>query len=701
MFSQTTFLAATSTANWVADYAQWIIAGIVVVACLGFYGGMDLLRFSIGRTRAVASVCFAESIRKRILWLTPLAILGVVLIAQFQRPLDVQDSIRQTTKFCIFASGLLVTVAAVILACTNLPKEIDNRVIYTVVTKPISRLEILLGKVVGFACVSASILLIMGVFTWGYLHLRAWALAGEIQSRLQVGGMELPERRTLEYYAANGLLDARSYVQSNQIMAYAEYARLDAPQHLMAGDGEQEAMFPFVLDAAPLPASFSPGGVGMMIELHIPWQKRTLTAEEEKQVSTLADQAGLGGAKEVMGPMLPSLPAIQTHPAFVRVDITDSEGMALTGKNGINDGKPITLPDATGRQAVNIPIASDAMPLLARIGRFYIQVAGMGPGTQYILKDDAVRLIFPATPNSRPFVLSARQFDSRRLATVVVQGRSGMSGQQLRGDASEKAPVGVFAFRQAILPVTSSGEVMFEYRGGIERSGDSREDTEQYTRGEFRVLNIGSGKLSPVISVPLESRRSAHFNVASEFVTGGDFDVQVRCASTGNWLGLRNNTLQIVSANHGFTLNLGKSLLILWLFSILVVVVSIFCSTFLSWPIAVVLTLLILLGHWGVMQLSDVMTPGVGRQIVNDLFTGAAPPVAETINRSLEALTSMLRGMSLILPDISRFAAMEDMEQGVAISTLRLLESLGVLVVFGLPVLAISYVFFRNKEVAP
>ena len=80
-----------------------------------------------------------------------MAIIGVLIVAQFQRPLDEQDAIRQVTKFCIFASGILITLSSVILACTNIPREIENRVIYTVVTKPTSRLEILMGKIAGFA----------------------------------------------------------------------------------------------------------------------------------------------------------------------------------------------------------------------------------------------------------------------------------------------------------------------------------------------------------------------------------------------------------------------------------------------------------------------------------------------------------------------------------------------------------------------
>src|SRR5712675_1397499 len=94
----------------------------------------------------------------------------MLVVAQFQKPVDAQDAVRQTTSYCLFATGLLVAIVTIILACTNLPQEIENRVIYTVATKPITRLEIVIGKVIGFCRVSFWILLIMGLFSWSYLR---------------------------------------------------------------------------------------------------------------------------------------------------------------------------------------------------------------------------------------------------------------------------------------------------------------------------------------------------------------------------------------------------------------------------------------------------------------------------------------------------------------------------------------------------
>jgi hypothetical protein len=124
------------------------------------------------------------------------------------------------------------------------------------------------------------------------------------------------------------------------------------------------------------------------------------------------------------------------------------------------------------------------------------------------------------------------------------------------------------------------------------------------------------------------------------------------------------------------------------------------CSTFLSWPIAVVLTLLLLLGHWGVDQIADTATPGLGRQIVNDFkFTDVA--ISKVVSTGVDSLARGLNLLSNVLPDTSRFDAIEDIEQGVSISGDRLMEALMVLGGFGAPAIVLAYLILLGKEVAP
>ena len=148
-----------------------------------------------------------------------------------------------------------------------------------------------------------------------------------------------------------------------------------------------------------------------------------------------------------------------------------------------------------------------------------------------------------------------------------------------------------------------------------------------------------------------------------------------------------------------FAFNLFKSLFILWLLSVLVVVISVFCSTFLSWPIAVILTLVILLGHWGVAELGDSMQHP-GRSVSTDF--GLRDPVSsKVVSTSVDDLASGLQWLALVLPDVSKFPVMEDIERNVSIPMARVEEALGVLFAFGLPMLLLSYIILKNKEVAP
>ena len=177
-----------------SEAAGWITLGIIVTAGL-LIGFGDMLPVAVSTDLALSGVCFTESMRRRVLLVTLLAIAGLVVVSQLQQGLrrsgrDPPD--RQVLCVCQWnGRGHQLADPRV----HQSPREIENRVIFTIVTKPTTRLEIVLGKILGFARVSAAILLIMGIFSYGYLEARSYLRVQDVRAQLATLPLDAPGLR--------------------------------------------------------------------------------------------------------------------------------------------------------------------------------------------------------------------------------------------------------------------------------------------------------------------------------------------------------------------------------------------------------------------------------------------------------------------------------------------------------------------------
>src|SRR5207249_8705324 len=84
------------------------------------------------------------------------------------------------------------------------------------------------------------------------------------------------------------------------------------------------------------------------------------------------------------------------------------------------------------------------------------------------------------------------------------EGRSGTSGQPIKGAANDAGTVGICSFRDAKLP--AGRDAAFEARFGIERSGvDTVEETDEVTQLAVRVKTLSNGTMSDEVIVKPES----------------------------------------------------------------------------------------------------------------------------------------------------------------------------------------------------
>jgi hypothetical protein len=729
---------------WLMDNWEWIASLAIVVGGLFTVGIHDVARFSFKRTWAISGVCFAESIRKRVLWITPLAILGVIVITQLQKPLDEQDSLRQTVKISLFATGIVVVMVSIILACTNLPREIETRVIYTIVTKPTTRLEIILGKVIGFSRVSFTVLLIMGLFTWGYLKLLEHEKIAQVTTRIREGDVSETERARLDHYISTGMLQARMLRTPDQLQIYGRDPDLHSDIRTISDTGNEDVVAGFTSDRSQLFGDMPPSGdvgewshqgvgqFGLVVRVQISTTRTGKATDQPAPIKT-----------GPLGPANPSTakPVVHLLPPGVSVELLATTGLyafissqdimaaadvkALTsqiadyfkkgqtdpGENaaGVRLSEPVPQPDGSNAQFAYAWVPPPMAIRLFNLPNFYVRLAGVSDNVDYQIVPQSIRVFVPQmTPNGIALEspdaseLPPLLGDDGKPAPLLFRGRVGLHGDwEIRGSDGGPSGVGVYSFRDGPIPQAANGLIPFEINVQITREeADVEEGHEDATVLNVQVYDYSSGKTTSQ-NIQLESHQTTFFDVPADAITGPNFDVIISCKSAGHIVGLfPDQSLQLVTARESFALNLIKSLSILWMLSILVLTLSVLCSTFVSWPIAIVLTIVLLLGRWGFNELSDTSGPGLGAQIVNDFRFNDAP-VAKVVSTSVDALSRGMHYFSLILPDTSTFDAVGSIQEGVGVSNDEFLQALEVVAGFGLPAIVIAYLILRGKEVAP
>src|SRR5690606_25374087 len=65
--------------------------------------------------------------------------------------------------FILKAIAWLSVPVVLLLACWGLPNDIKQRSLHTVVTKPVRRSEVVMGRILGFSAIGSIILVVMGV----------------------------------------------------------------------------------------------------------------------------------------------------------------------------------------------------------------------------------------------------------------------------------------------------------------------------------------------------------------------------------------------------------------------------------------------------------------------------------------------------------------------------------------------------------
>jgi len=136
-------------------------------------GIRELTEISLRRVAAIATLTYRESVRRKVLLVFVLFAVLFMFAGWFmgdsgaERPdLEVQFHV----SFVLRTISWLMLPVVLLLSCWGLPEDIKARSLHTVVTKPVRRSEVVLGRMLGFASIGTLVLMVMGVV--GYIWIQ-------------------------------------------------------------------------------------------------------------------------------------------------------------------------------------------------------------------------------------------------------------------------------------------------------------------------------------------------------------------------------------------------------------------------------------------------------------------------------------------------------------------------------------------------
>jgi cell division protein FtsB len=136
--------------------------------------------FSFPRVWALATNTLTELIRLKIFYFLLLFALLLIGSSAFLIRFSFQDQFQMLKDVSLGAMSIFTSLLAILATAGLLPKDIEDRTLYTILAKPVPRFEYLLGKLLGVLLLLLISMIAMGTIFAGALWWRVHVVTGEV-----------------------------------------------------------------------------------------------------------------------------------------------------------------------------------------------------------------------------------------------------------------------------------------------------------------------------------------------------------------------------------------------------------------------------------------------------------------------------------------------------------------------------------------
>ncbi|MCE9544912.1 MAG: PDZ domain-containing protein [Planctomycetia bacterium] len=518
----------------------------------GLGGGIvDFVRMSPRRILALSWLAFREAFRRQI-WVGLVVFLVILMFAGWFLDPSSDDPARLYLGNVLNWTTLLMLVMALYLSSLSLPADIKNRTIYTIVTKPVRSSEIILGRIVGFTAACTVLLVIMAgasyVFVSRALAHRHVVVVDDIvpvkQNRQVVrydGKTKLPYGHQHHFTVpANSFApgielseDAAGHLTVQQVTAAARAADVKPGDILTAINGATV----IGLDTAEEQLAGAPGS---NIQLTLSRGGASHEAKVTREATEVFTDIEKGHRHRVV---------VRWVDGKLQADIGPAEGMLVArvpiyGLLRFRDRQGDPKDPSTWK------IRQKGISVGKLFGyRSYIEGNTLAAAVWTFddLKADQY-------PQGLPLDASIR----------VYRGQRGRVDQGITGSLTVVNPA---------KPTIRSREIIFTAK---EFTLDRIQIPQQLTDSHGKPLALFGDASQP--------------NLPSLVTPDGRVEVWVRCVEPAQYFGMARADLYVRGADASYTMNFVKAFFEIWLQIVLVTSLAVLFSSFLSGPVAVLLT---------------------------------------------------------------------------------------------------------------
>jgi ABC-type Na+ efflux pump permease subunit len=157
---------------------------------------------SLGRIGAIARTTFIELARLRVFYVLVLFAFVLIISSSFIARISFQQELQVTRDIALGAINFFLSMLAIVATAQLLPRDLEDRVIYSVLAKPVRRFEYMLGKFLGAFGLLAISLIAMSVLCLAAIHLREASAVQETMRQMAQSPPEELERALIALHQA-------------------------------------------------------------------------------------------------------------------------------------------------------------------------------------------------------------------------------------------------------------------------------------------------------------------------------------------------------------------------------------------------------------------------------------------------------------------------------------------------------------------